>query len=69
MERAIGETFKVDEIELKVVQGKANICEDENGKKCHFADEKGFKCDKTLDAGECAKNFRKDRKEVVFVKK
>lgn len=60
MERKIGEVFEFGNIKLKVVLGE--MC---NG--CHFEG----KCKRSIvnvRIGECSKNERKDKKNVIFVK-
>lgn len=68
MERAIGTTFKVGKDELLVKEIDRLECIDEYGMKCYF-----YKtCLKTLQVPEEAKNcmglFRKDGKNVIFIK-
>lgn len=69
MERAVGSTFKVDNIELIVKEVKEDFCFDKHGGKCYFHE----KCLKTLQypkvAGDCIRIFRKDGKSVIFIKK
>lgn len=69
MERAIGTTFKVDNIELIVEEVKEDFCFDKHGERCYFYE----KCMKTLEptkvAGSCIRMFRKDGKSVIFIKK
>ena len=69
MERAIGTTFKVGNIELIVKEVKGDICFDKHGERCYFHE----KCMKTSQptkvAGDCIRMFRKDGKSVIFIKK
>lgn len=69
MERAIGTTFKVGNDEIIVKETERPVCIDDNGIRCYF-----FKacftqlCDRNK-GGQCIKFFRKDGKNVVFIKK
>lgn len=69
MEKAIGTTFKVGKDELMVKEIERLECVDEHGVKCYFYK----KCLKGLpvkgEAGNCVYMFRKDRKNVIFIKK
>lgn len=69
MERAIGTTFKVGIDELIVKEVEEALCIDEHGIKCYFFETCLNQPQCTNKAGHCINLFRKDGKDVIFIKK
>ncbi len=68
MERKIGTTFKVDNDEIIVKEAELPLCVDEHGVKCYFYKTCLTRSPYTKSAGHCISMFRKDRKNVIFIK-
>lgn len=69
MERAIGTTFKVGNIELIVKEVDEPKCSDEHGVRCYFYYMCFYRSPYTAGTGQCLYSFRKDGKNVIFIKK
>lgn len=69
MERAIGTTFKVGNDEIIVKEAENPLCIDKHGIKCYFYNKCYNRAPGTNQGGMCIKVFRKDGKNVLFIKK
>jgi hypothetical protein len=69
MERAIGTTFKFGNDELIVKEIDKPVCSDEHGVRCYFYKLCFYRSPFTISAGYCLNEFRKDGKNVIFIKK
>lgn len=68
MERAIGTTFKVGNDELIVKEVDQPSCIGERGVRCYFYKTCLKKLPNLKVVGHCISMFRKDRKNVIFIK-
>lgn len=69
MEREIGTTFKVGKDVLIVQEEKNARCVNEHGEKCYFFEACFKALPKQEKVGWCLAGFRKDGKNVIFIKK